>query len=124
MGWFTLGLVSLGFGVIGVILPLLPTTPFLLLSAFALARSSPRLHLWLMRHQYFGPLIENWYRYGAIERGTKIIALVIMIITLLVGGLVGVPLWLLMVQVFVLTAAAVFIITRPESMPVKETDKR
>ena len=114
MFWFTLGLISLACGIVGIILPLLPTTPFLLFCAYAFARSSPRLHRWLIRHPYFGSLIENWKLYGAIDRSTKRIALTIMMFTPLVSWFIGAPFWLLVVQVIVLTTAAVFIATRPQ----------
>lgn len=52
--WLTLGLVSTACGVAGVVLPLVPTTPFLLLAAYAFARSSPRLHNWIMMHPRLG----------------------------------------------------------------------
>lgn len=113
MFWFVLGLVSFACGIVGIILPLLPTTPFLLLCAYAFARSSPRLHRKLISHQYFGPIIENWTLHGAIDRGTKRIAIIIMAITPLLSWLIGAPFWLLIVQVLVLIAAAVFIATRP-----------
>ena len=69
--WLLLGLVAVGLGAVGVVLPLLPTTPFLLLAAFAFARSSERWHQWLVNHQIFGPLIEDWNRYGAISEARK-----------------------------------------------------
>src|SRR5690606_8396288 len=60
--WLTFGLVCVGLALAGVVLPLLPATPFLLLAAFAFTRSSPRLHAWLLGHRHFGPLIEDWRR--------------------------------------------------------------
>ena len=65
------GLASLALGAIGIFVPLLPTTPLVLLAAFCFANSSERLHLWLLDHNVFGPLIDNWRRYGAISRSAK-----------------------------------------------------
>ena len=69
--WLGVGSLSLVAGVIGIVLPLLPTTPFLLLTAFCYARGSERLHRWLISHQRLGPPIEHWRRYGAISRRAK-----------------------------------------------------
>ncbi len=112
--WLSLGALSLGCGVAGSVLPLLPTTPFLLLSAYAFARSSPRLHRWLTRHSQFGPLIRNWRLYGAIDRRTKLVAVAVMIFTPLITWIIGAPLWALGTQIVVLLVAASFVVTRPE----------
>ena len=56
---------------IGIVLPLLPTVPFLLLAAFFFAQSSERLHNWIMAHNIFGPMIEDWQNSGAIRPGAK-----------------------------------------------------
>lgn len=65
------GLISLGLGSIGVILPLLPTVPFMILAAFCFANSSPRLEAWLVEHPIFGVHISNWRHRRAITRRGK-----------------------------------------------------
>ena len=65
--FLTLGYVSLGLGIIGLLLPVLPTTPFILLAAFAFSKSSEKLHGWLLNHRLYGPLITNWQRHGVIR---------------------------------------------------------
>jgi len=62
--WLGLGLVCVALGTIGIFLPLLPTTIFLIIAAYAFARSSERLHNWLLSNKIFGPLIKDWHVLG------------------------------------------------------------
>ena len=107
------GLISLVTGVIGIILPLLPTTPFILLSAFCFARSSRRLHDWLLSHRHFGPPIQQWRDYGAISRSAKKLAVITMLGVLAISVAVGVPLAIIGLQALALIGTATFILTRP-----------
>ena len=69
--WFVLGGICLGLAFLGVLLPLLPTVPFLLLSAFFFAKSSTRVHDWLLSHNIFGDMITDWHERGAIDKKAK-----------------------------------------------------
>ena len=104
---------SVAIGAVGLVVPLLPTTPFLLVAAFAFARSSERLDRWLREHRSFGPLIDNWARDGSIDRNAKRTAIVFIFITPVVTWLFGTPLWVIACQIAVLSVAAIFILTRP-----------
>ena len=108
-----IGLVSLALGAIGVFLPLLPTTPFVLVSAIAFANSSDRLHQWLVDHDVFGPLIADWREHGAISRRTKIISVVSMVAILVLSLFLAVPTHVIVIQAVVLSCSATFILTRP-----------
>lgn len=112
--WLLLGLGATGCGIAGAVLPLVPTTPFLLLAAFAFAKSSPRLHAWLTTHPQFGPLIDNWQQHRAIGRGAKRAALVVMALAFAMSWLLAAPGWLLVVQAAVLGCVATFILSRPD----------
>lgn len=112
--WLLLGLGATGCGIAGAVLPLVPTTPFLLLAAFAFAKSSPRLHAWLMTHPQFGSLIGNWQQHRAIGRGAKRAALVFMGLALSLSWLLAVTGWVLVVQAVVLACVATFILSRPD----------
>ena len=111
--WFAFGVGAVLLALLGLALPLLPTTPFVLLAAFAFARSSDRWHAWLLGHRLFGPIIDDWHRHGAIDRRTKIVGVISM------AGIFGLSLILkvdatvLAIQAVVLTAAAAFVLSRP-----------
>ncbi len=111
--WLAFGLISFALGIIGIFLPLLPTTPLMLLAAFCFARGSQRLHDWLTGHPRFGPPIEAWRRHGAISRGAKQLAVFAMLLVLMLSLALEVPLMVLGIQAAVLVAVAVFILTRP-----------
>lgn len=112
--WTGMGSAFLALGAIGVLLPLLPTTPFVLLAAFAFARGSPRLRHWLESHPRFGPPIQDWERYGAIAPRAKRLATALMALTLALSLLAGLPLRLLAIQAACLAGAATFVLTRPD----------
>ena len=78
-----LGFLFLALALLGVFLPLLPGTPFLLLSAWFFARSSEKWHRWLLAHELTGPMIRNWEERRCIARRTKVVAIASM---LLAGG--------------------------------------
>ncbi|PID64936.1 MAG: hypothetical protein CR962_00630 [Gammaproteobacteria bacterium] len=80
--FFVGGLIAFGLGALGTVLPLLPTTPFILLSAFCFANSSPRFHAWLHHHPYFGKIIQDWKNHRSIPAKAKYLALAMMTISL------------------------------------------
>lgn len=111
--WLVVGCVALALGALGIALPLLPTTPFILLAAFCFARSSNRLHAWLVNHDVFGALIDNWQRHGAISRRAKALSVVSMAAVLAISLAMAAPTVVIVVQLAVLGATALFVLTRP-----------
>lgn len=111
--WLVVGILALALGGLGVVLPLLPTTPFVLVAAFAFANSSDKLHQWLLDHNIFGPLIANWQRYGAISLSAKVLSLLSMAAVLAISLVMAVPALIIAVQALVVGACSLFIITRP-----------
>lgn len=73
-----LGFLSLIIGIIGIFVPLLPTTPFLILTAFLFNQSSPRFHAWLLNHKYLGPPIVDWQKNRVIRPQAKWFATLVM----------------------------------------------
>ena len=110
------GFLCLALGGLGIVVPLLPTTPLVLVAAFAFANSSETLHQWLLDHRVFGPLIDNWRRHGAISRTAKATSVLSMLAILVISWLMGVAAVVIGVQALVLACAAAFILTRP-SLP-------
>lgn len=108
-GWLMVAL-----GLVGLVLPVMPTTIFMILAAWFFSRSSPRFEAWLLEHRLFGPPIRQWRERGAIPLPAKIFA-----VGSMVGGfavflfLTEPPLWLAAVVAALLLASAAFVVTRP-----------
>ena len=98
------GTVSLALGIIGIFVPLLPTTPFLLLTAALYFRGSPRLYQWLLNHKYFGTYIRNFRENKAIPLRAKVISLLLMWGTMLYCIFFQIP--LTRIKVLLLLVAA------------------
>ena len=113
--WFLIGCISLGLGVLGIVLPLLPTVPFILLAAFCYARSSERVHDWLISHRTFGPMIEDWRRNGAISTGVKRISTLSVAMVFGISLALGLRPLIIIIQGVTLVFVLVFIWTRPNS---------
>lgn len=112
--WLILGVLAVALASLGVVLPLLPTTPFLLVAAFCFARSSPRLHGWLLNHRVFGPFIHNWHKHGAISPTAKRAAVLTIVLAFAISVALGVAPLYLAIQAAVLACSATFILTRPD----------
>lgn len=113
MMWLCIGCLSLGLGGLGAVLPVLPTTPFVILAAFAFGRSSPRLQAFLEDSPAFGPIISHWQAQGAIAPRFKVLSIVMMAAVLGISLVLSVPLIVLIVQLICMTGAALFILSRP-----------
>lgn len=81
----TLGWLAIVLGTLGIVLPLLPTTPFVLLAAWCFARSSPRFHYWLLWRSPFGRYLRHWQQHRAMPPGAKGRAMLLIILTFAVS---------------------------------------
>lgn len=121
MALICFGWIFLGTGVVGIFVPLLPTTPFLLLAAACFSRSSEELHRWLLGHPRFGKPLADWERYRVIPLRAKMLSSTMM------GGMIAYPVllhphpwWIktLLVLVFILVSR--FIWSCPHLPPVRQ----
>ena len=108
---------SLALGIIGAFVPVMPTVPFILLAAWAAARSSPRLSNWLEQHPTMGPYIRDWRHGGTVRRSAKWMATLMM-----AGGAVIMlifvrPLWVPLAAIAVMASVATWLWLRPEHPP-------
>jgi len=88
-----LGTLFVALGVLGIFLPVLPTTPFLLLAAGCYARSSRRIYHWLLHHPQFGPILREWRQHRAMPYRAKRVALLMIILSFSVSIVFFVPHW-------------------------------
>ncbi|PRY79565.1 hypothetical protein CLV80_102210 [Yoonia maritima] len=111
--WLLVGWAALGLGAIGVVLPVLPTTPFVILAAFAFGNGSPKLQKRLHDHRTFGPMIAEWNATGAIAPKYKAIAVVMMAAALTASILMGMRPMVIAIQSICMIGAGTFVLTRP-----------
>jgi len=127
IGWLLLGFFCVGLGIIGALLPLMPTTIFLILAAGCFARSSPRLEAWLLDHPRHGPALRAWRAEGAIPKRGKQAACLGMAVGYILFWLAAHPGALLAIGVAAaLLACAAWIVTRPlpGTAPHQDADAR
>ena len=113
--WFFLGGSSLGLGVLGVFLPLLPTVPFLLLAAYAFSNSSDKMHNWLLNHRFLGPSISDWNQNRVIRKRAKIAAITAMLASIIATLVFGVAYKYVLAQALILGFVGRFIWRQKES---------
>ena len=89
-----LGFLCVGFAVLGIFLPVLPTTPWLLLAAWLFYKGNPKMRIWLLNNKYLGPYIDNYIKYRAIPLKSKIISISMLWITILFSVYIVNPIWL------------------------------
>ena len=111
--YIILGLLFVGIGCLGVLIPGLPTTIFIIIASWFFSKSSKRLDAWLYNHKIFGHLLINWRMYGAISRNSKIYATCIIIPTFITTSWLTFP---LIGDIIFLTSGSLlifYILTRP-----------
>ena len=112
--WWLLAYASLGLGLVGIVVPGLPTVPFVLLAAFAAARGSQRLREWLLAHRHFGPVIRDWEAQGAVSRRAKRVATLAMAICAGIMFLTAPRWWMAATGTAIMAVVATWLWRRPE----------
>lgn len=112
--WRLLAYLSLGLGLVGIVVPGLPTVPFVLLAAFAAARGSGRLHRKLLAHPQFGPLIRDWQGQGAVSRRAKWLATGMMSACAIILFLTAPRTWMAAIGTAIMAIVAAWLWRRPE----------
>jgi uncharacterized membrane protein YbaN (DUF454 family) len=111
--WLVIGWLFTALGIVGVVLPVVPTVPFLLVAAWAFARSSPALRQRILDHPAYGPPVQAWQERGAVGKKAKIWAISAMIFGVGFSWYVGMPVWVVITQGTICACVAIFLITRP-----------
>ncbi len=123
----TIGTISVGLGFLGIVLPLLPTTPFLLLAATCYIRSSERFYHWLIYHKWFGDYIRNYREGRGIPLTAKITAIVLIWLTIGSSVLFIVPmLYVRILLVLIATGVTIYLLSvktlKQEHSPPEQSD--
>jgi uncharacterized membrane protein YbaN (DUF454 family) len=115
----TTGIISVGLGTAGIFLPLLPTTPFLLLAAACFIRSSDRLYQWLIHNRWFGSYIRNYREHRSIPLRAKVIALILLWTTMTYSAFILLRHWALQVLLLLIASAVTLYLLSLKTMPGK-----
>lgn len=108
-----LGWTSIVLGVAGIFLPILPTTPFILLAAWSFSRSSERFHRWLLNHRRLGPIVRAWQSGEGIPYKVRNRVLILLWLSLIATSLIVAELWLVPVFVLIGGSTTIYLMRQP-----------
>jgi len=110
----SIGMISLVLGIVGIVLPLLPTTPFLLLSACCFSHSSEKFHSWLINHRWFGPYIENYRSGRGMTLRVKVTTIALLWLSIGSSVIFFVDFfWAKLVMITIACCVSCYLLTRP-----------
>ena len=115
LGW---GCVGLAF--IGIFLPGIPTTPFLIVALWAFAQSSKKFHAWLLNHKRFGPILQNWESHRVVPRKAKILMVIFQFFAVIMFHFSIQNIYLTGILAITLIIVARWVLTFPSELPVDE----
>ena len=113
--YLSIGWLCTCLGIIGAFLPVMPTTPFLLVAVWAFSRSSPRLKAWLYNHPRYGESIRDWFEHGAVSLPVKIFAVSTMTLSVPIVYFITGNLAIVTVHLVAIAAVAIFLVSRPST---------
>ncbi|EKE68756.1 YbaN family protein [Gallaecimonas xiamenensis] len=108
VGWLAIAL-----GILGIALPVLPTTPFILLAAWCFAKGSPRCHQWLRSNRYFGQMVRDWEAQRGLRRRYRRRAVAMMLVTFSISLLLVPKIWLKIMLVTILVSVLIYLYRLP-----------
>ena len=115
--WLCLAYAALLLGIIGIFVPGLPTTPFVLLAAWAAANGSEKLHAWLLAHRLYGPMIRDWQASGAVSRSAKRWSIGTMAVCSLIFFATAPRWWMAAIGTAIMAIVGTWLWLRPEPKP-------
>lgn len=112
-----LGWVSFGLGAFGAFVPIIPTTPFMILSAYLFSKSSPRFHAWILSLPIAGPAVSEWNSHRVVRTRAKILCATMIAVSLtLIWWQTEVPVALKIILTIILVSVCTFVITRKSKL--------
>ena len=116
-----LGWLCVGFAFVGIFLPGIPTTPFLIVALWAFAKSSKKFHTWLLNHKRFGPILRNWESHKVVPRKAKILMVVLQIVAVILFHYSLQNMYLTIGLIILLFFVAKYVISLPSVIPENAT---
>ena len=112
-GYLALGLIFVGLGFVGIAVPVMPTTIFMILGLWAFKKSSPRLENWLRYHPLFGATLRDWEEHGAIRKETKVVAIALVWVGIATSIVFVHSIWVRFLLLCVAASLTWYIASRP-----------
>ena len=113
----SLGWLCVGLGFVGVFVPGIPTTIFLIIALWAFTKSSAKLRHWLLNHKRFGPILNNWQEHKVVPRRAKILMVVLMSLAVVLFYYSLQNLYLTIGLIIILVSVAIYVISLPSKIP-------
>ena len=113
----SLGWLCVGLGFVGVFVPGIPTTIFLIIALWAFTKSSKKLRHWLLNHKRFGPILNNWQEHKVVPRRAKILMVVLMSLAVVLFYYSLQNLYLTIGLIIILVSVAIYVISLPSKIP-------
>ena len=113
----SLGWLCVGLGFVGVFVPGIPTTIFLIIALWAFTKSSEKLRHWLLNHKRFGPILNNWQEHKVVPRRAKILMVVLMSLAVILFYYSSQSLILTIGLIIILVSVAIYVISLPSKIP-------
>ena len=115
--FISLGWLCVGLGFVGIFVPGIPTTIFLIIALWAFTKSSEKLRHWLLNHKRFGPILNNWQEHKVVPRRAKILMVVLMSLAVILFYYSLQSLILTIGLIILLVSVAIYVISLPSKIP-------